>query len=72
MARSRLKEARMKAGMKQSQVAEKIGISTRYYQNIENGSRNGNFQIWDSLEDIFNVHQRKLRLLDQEDNQKKH
>lgn len=59
--RVNLKVARQKAGMTQQQVATAIGISLRYYQNIEQGSRTGDFEIWDSLEDLFNIHQRKLR-----------
>lgn len=71
--RKNLKEARLKAGMTQQQVADKIGISLRYYQNIEQGSRTGDFEIWDSLEDLFNIHQKKLREIsnnhpDREDN----
>lgn len=72
--RKNLKKARQKAGMTQQQVAEQIGISLRYYQNIEAGSRTGDFEIWDSLEDLFSIHQRKLREISnnhhgQEDNQ---
>lgn len=59
--RVNLKVVRQKAGMTQQQVASAIGISLRYYQNIEQGSRTGDFGIWDSLEDLFNIHQRKLR-----------
>ncbi len=59
--RENLKKARKAANMTQQQVADKIGISLVYYQKIEQGSRTGDFEIWDSLEDLFNVHQRKLR-----------
>lgn len=59
--RENLKNARKAAGMTQEQVAEKIGISLVYYQKIEQGTRTGDFYIWDTLEDLFNVHQRKLR-----------
>ena len=59
--RKNLKEARQKAGMTQKQVAEYLGISERYYKQIEAGQRTGDFTIWDALEDLFNVHQRKLR-----------
>lgn len=59
--RQNLKAARQKAGMTQQQVADHLGISLVYYQKIEQGSRVGDFEIWDSLEDIFGVHQRKLR-----------
>ncbi len=61
MSRDNLKKARQKAGMTQKQVAEYLGISERYYKQIEAGQRTGDFTIWDALEDLFNVHQRKLR-----------
>lgn len=61
--RKNLKEARQNAGMTQQQMADKLGISLRYYQNLETGDRTGDFQIWDALEDITGIHQRKLREL---------
>ena len=61
--RKKLKEARQKAGMTQKQVAEKLDISERYYRFIEAGTRGGDFEIWDALEDLFNIHQRLLREL---------
>ncbi len=63
MAREKLKEARKKAGMTQQEVADKLGISIRYYQNIEAGDRTGDFVLWDNLEDITGIHQRVLREL---------
>lgn len=59
--RHQLKQARQAAGLTQKQVAEVLGISERYYQHIEAGDRNGDFEIWDGLEDLFNIHQRILR-----------
>ena len=47
--------------MTQQAVADKLGISLRYYQNIEAGSRTGDFTIWDELEELFSIHQRILR-----------
>ena len=61
MTRENLKKARTDAGMTQQQVADKLEISLRYYQNIEEGSRTGDLTLWDCLEDLFEVHQRKLR-----------
>ncbi len=61
--RSHLKEARQKAGMTQQQMADKLGISLRYYQNIEKGDRTGDFALWDMLEAITSIHQRILREL---------
>ena len=59
--RQNLKEARQRAGMTQQQMADKLEISLRYYQNIEAGSRTGDFGIWDMLEEITGIHQRILR-----------
>lgn len=59
--RENLKAARKAKGMTQQQVADELGISLRYYQNIEAGERTGDFDIWDDLEDLFGIHQRKLR-----------
>lgn len=47
--------------MTQQEIADKLDITLVYYQKIEAGDRVGNFEIWDSLEDLLNVHQRKLR-----------
>ena len=75
--RKNLKEARQKAGMTLQQMADKLGISLRYYQNIEDGSRTGDFALWDRLEDITGIHQRILREFPEKnhvpkDNQEKH
>lgn len=56
-----LKEARQKAGMTQQQMADQLNISLVYYQKIEEGTRTGDFSIWDRLEDLTGIHQRKLR-----------
>ncbi len=61
--RKNLKEARKAAGMTQQQMADKLDISLRYYQNIETGDRTGDFTLWDMLEDITGIHQRVLREL---------
>lgn len=59
--RENLKKARREAGMTQKEVAEKLEISERYYRFIEAGTRGGDFETWDALEDLFNIHQRLLR-----------
>ena len=68
-----LKKARKEAGMTQQQVADKLDIGLRYYKSLESGERLGGIELWDALEDLFNIHQRKLREIsathhDQEDN----
>lgn len=75
--REKLKEARKRAGMTQQQMADMLDIGLRYYQHIEAGDRTGDFTIWDRLEDITKIHQRKLREISenhhvQVDNQSEH
>lgn len=59
--RENLKKARKEKGLTQQQVADQLGISLRHYQHIEAGDRTGDFALWDMLEDITGIHQRKLR-----------
>lgn len=59
--REKLKNARKAAGMTQQQMADKLNIGLRHYQKIESGDTMGSFEIWDALEDILGIHQRKLR-----------
>ena len=59
--RKNLKEARMAAGLTQQQMADKLGISERYYKQLEAGQRTGDFTLWDMMEDLLDIHQRKLR-----------
>lgn len=72
MSRDRLKAARKAAGMTQQQVADRLGITLRYYQAIEAGERTGDFQLWDEMEDLFSIHQRSLRALSQEAGRSRH
>ena len=67
--RNNLKEARNAKDMTQQQVADHLGISLRYYQKLEAGDRGGDFEIWDSLEDLFSIHQRDLRQISPGGNQ---
>ena len=59
--RENLRKARQAAGMTQQQMADHLGISLRYYQNLEKGDRTGDFTLWDELEDLLGIHQRVLR-----------
>lgn len=61
MSRERLKKARKDAGMTQQKMADKLDLNLRHYQKIEYGEITGSFEIWDALEDILGIHQRKLR-----------
>lgn len=65
--RSRLIKCRQEAGLSQKNVADYLGITERGYKFIEYGDRLGSIEIWDALEDLFKVHQRLLRVLDQEE-----
>lgn len=66
--RNVLKAARKEAGMTQQVVADKLGISLRHYARMESGETVGFVELWDELEDLFNVHQRKLRQISREAN----
>lgn len=59
--RVNLKAARKAAGMTQQELADKLGLTLRHYQKIEYEEINGSFEVWDALEDLLGVHQRKLR-----------
>ena len=61
MSREILKKARKDAGMTQQEMADKLDLNLRHYQKIEYGEITGSFEIWDALEDILGIHQRKLR-----------
>lgn len=62
--RPELKKARQELKMTQQAMADELDIGLRYYQKIEAGERTGDFRIWDKLEDITGIHQRKLRELE--------
>lgn len=71
--RENLKNARKAAHLTQQQVADKLGLTLRHYQKIEYAEIVGSFEVWDALEDLLGVHQRKLRetsnnRLDQKEN----
>lgn len=62
--REKLRKARLSRGLRQEDVAKKIGVSTRMYQHLETGSRNGKIEYWDALEDLFGIPQRTLRSIE--------
>ena len=59
--RENLKNARKAAGLTQQQVAERLGIKLRTYQDIEYGKTLGKITHWDLLEDLLGIPQQKLR-----------
>lgn len=64
--RKNVKEARQRMGLTQQQMADRLYISHSYYQKLEMGERRGDIAIWDALEDITGVQQRKLREVSRE------
>lgn len=62
-----LKQAREQAGATQREIADKLGVSERYYQHIESGTREGKGWLWDELEALFGIPQRQLREDDAQD-----
>ena len=59
--RKLLKSARESKGMTQQQVADYLNVGLRHYQKIESGETMGSIEIWNALEDLTGIHQRKLR-----------
>ena len=59
--RENLRKARKEKGLTQQAVADHLDIGLRHYQKLEAGDTMGSFEIWDALEDILGIHQRKLR-----------
>lgn len=53
--RNNLINARKNKCLTQQQIADKIGISVRQYQNLEYGTTNSNLEIWQKLKDVLNV-----------------
>ncbi len=51
-----LRKARIKSGMTQEKLAAKAGISTRYYQNLENAKQRPSIEILLSLASALNQH----------------
>ena len=53
--RKNLITARQKKGLTQIEISEKIGISTRQYQNLEAGTSDSSITIWQKLKVVLNV-----------------
>ncbi len=47
--------------MTQQQMANYLHVGERHYKKIESGETLGSIELWDKIEDLFNIHQRKLR-----------
>ena len=53
--KNRIRELRKQAGETQVQIAEAIGVSPRYYQNLELGENLPGLECFIALADHFNV-----------------
>ena len=51
----RLKELRLKKGLTQTELGEKVGVKQNTYTNWENGKREPNFEIVIKLADLLEV-----------------
>jgi DNA-binding XRE family transcriptional regulator len=51
----RIKLKRNELGLTQAQIAQKLGISERQYNRIENGASNGKKPLWLKLSQILNT-----------------
>ena len=60
--REKLIQARTTSGLSVRDIAQTIGLSTRYYHYIEAGERTGKYEIWVKLSAIFGIPQDILRL----------
>ena len=59
--RTNLKKARKDAGLTQEQMAKRLNTCLRNYKYIESGKVMGSISMWDTMEDLFGIHQRILR-----------
>lgn len=66
MKRLNLLNARINKDFTQQEVADIIGVSKQHYSRIENGQQVGSVEIWDTLEDLFQIPQRQLREVEEQ------
>lgn len=59
--RSKLKIARKKKELSQEDVAEIVGISRSFYNQIENGERNPSFEITVRISNVLDLDVREWR-----------
>ena len=53
--RKNLKEARVKKGLTQKELADKLNLTTRQYCRLENKHSDGSLKVWVQLKDLFNI-----------------
>ena len=61
---SLLKSLRVEKGLKQSDVAERVGVSTQHYSRIERGEYTPSLQTFFSLVKMFDIDISRLKLKD--------
>lgn len=61
---SLLKSLRVEKGLKQSDVAERVGVSTQHYSRIERGEYTPSLQTFFSLVEMFDIDISRLKLKD--------
>jgi len=65
--RTNLKLLRVKHGLTQEGMAEKIGCTRCTYAAIETGARNGRKFFWQSLQKAFGIPDAEMWLLQKQD-----
>jgi len=66
--KNHLIKLRLYSQLKQSEMANILGITTRHYQSLEAGTSKGSVKVWKQLAELFNT--TIDFLLEQEDNKK--
>lgn len=69
--RPHLIEARKKKGLTQAALGEKIGRSMQTICDLEHGRNNGSVEVWDALQHVLKVPQKKLRYQPEKDGDEK-
>lgn len=62
--------SREKKELSISEMSKILKISERMYRYIESGERTGSYKLWDSLEDLFKIPQRRLREIEKKSDDK--
>jgi len=57
---ARIKELRKRAGLSQDQLAEKVGIESKYLSRIEVGKRQPSFETLENIADSLQVEMKEL------------
>lgn len=58
--RTNLKVLRVREGLTQEEMSEKLGISRVTYSFIERGERQGNYEFWKRVQETFNIPDKRM------------